>query len=401
MVSDRGGSFDFVREWANVHLRELLREYAPEAFAKLRGDRCPCPIHGGDGPNFSLFSAPDGRGELWRCHSACNTGGGGVELVQAMTGRPGKAGAVEVLRELAPRAGVSLVAGPTRWPPIWRPAARPRTFVQTSRPTSAPAPVADDGLAPLRVAGIIPASPVAVHTAAVRHLTLGAEGAEYLAGRGFDPDAAHAYGFRSLDTRAAWDELEVFLAENFDPAERTAAGLGTRPDLYGTPALVVPYRTADGAGYAGIRFRSLWAVLPKDRYRSLKGFTLAVPFNAPALTASEVHIVEGELNAYTLHLYGLAAVGLDGAGKWRPEWTATLRPVTRLVAWYDTDDAGLTARKKLADTLAVAFGAEWVARHARFVTIPVRKDGKKEDANDLHQRGELAPLIAGAKWRTN
>lgn len=395
MVSDRGGSFDFVREWANIHLRELLREYAPEAFAKLRGDRCPCPIHGGDGPNFSLFSAPDGRGELWRCHSACNTGGGGVELVQAMTGRPGKAGAVEVLRELAPRAGVSLVAGPTRWPPIWRPPARPRTFVQTSRPTSAPAPVADDGLAPLRVVGIIPASPVAVHTATVRHLTLGAEGADYLTGRGFDPDAAHAYGFRSLDTRADWDALEVFLAENFDPAERAAAGLGTRPDLYGTPALMVPYRTADGAGYAGIRLRSLTG----KAYRSLAGFTLPVPFNAPALTAPEVHIVEGELNAYTLHLYGLAAVGLDGAGKWRPEWTATLRQAARVVAWYDTDDAGGAGRRKLADTLAVAFGWDWVHRTARTVTIPKRAGCK--DANDLHQRGELAPLIAGAEWRTN
>lgn len=380
-----------MRDWANANLRELLRRYAPDAAAKLRGNRCPCPIHGGDGPNFSLFPAPDGRGELWRCHSGCDDTGGGVELVQALTGRPGKAGAVEVLHELAPLAGVSLGTGRSRRPTA-RPAARPpvRTFPLTSAETSAP-----DGLAPLREAGLIPATPVAVHTAVVDALRLGDDGADYLTARGLDPDAAHAYGFRSLDTRADWDALEAFLADNFDPAERDTAGLGTRSDRYGTAALVLPYRTADGAGYAGIRFRSLEG----KAYRSLKGYTLTVPFNAPALTAPEVHIVEGELNAYTLHLYGLAAVGLDGAGKWRPEWTPMLRQATRVVAWYDTDDAGLTARKKLADTLAVRFGYEWVQRRTKTVTIPKRAGCK--DANDLHQRGELAPLIEGAKWRTN
>lgn len=382
-----GGDFDRVREWANVHLREVLRRYAPDAFAKLRGDRCPCPIHGGDGANFSLFAAADGRGELWRCHSGCGTSGGGVELVQALTGRPGKAGGVEVLRELAPLAGVTLDT-PRGRRPARVPPARPVVRRETSPQTSAPVP---DALAALRDEGLVPSDAAAVHTAVVRFLTLGPRGASYLAGRGLDPEAARAYGFRSLDTRDEWAALDAFLADNFDPAERNAAGLGTRADVYGTAVLVLPYRTTDGAGFAGIRFRSLEG----KAYRSLAGFQLTVPFNAPALNAhGVVHLVEGELNAYTLHTYGVAAVGLDGAGKWRPEWTAMLRGVDRLMAWYDDDGAGTAARKKLADTLCHAFGFEWVNRHGGFVTIP-KRDGCK-DANDLHQRGELAPLLAGA-----
>lgn len=383
-----GRDFDAVREWANVHLRDLLASYAPDAFAKLRGDRCPCPMHGGDGPNLSLYRNPSGPGELWRCHSACGTSGGGVELVAALTGRT----PADVLRDLAPRAGVVLERGGLSQVGTRPPRPLPR---QRETPRPAPAPVADP-CADLRAAGVIPASPDAVHTALVRHLALGDAGAAYLAGRGLDPAAARAYGFRSLETRADWDSLEAFLADNYTPEERTAAGLGTRPDLAGRPVLVLPYRTADGAGCCGVRFRSLEG----KEYRSLKGYSYPVPFNADALAgAEEVHLVEGEMNAYTLHTYGLAALGLPGANAGLPPgWLAALRPVVRLVAWYDADPAGEKARKKLAAALADALGVEWVARHGRRMTIP-KRDGCK-DANDLHRRGELAPLLERAEWRT-
>lgn len=382
-----GRDFDAVREWANVHLRDLLASYAPDAFAKLRGDRCPCPMHGGDGPNLSLYRNPSGPGELWRCHSACGTSGGGVELVAALTGRT----PADVLRDLAPRAGVVLERGGLSQLGTRPPRPLPR---QRETPRPAPAPVADP-CADLRAAGVIPASPAAVHTALVRHLALGDAGAAYLAGRGLDPAAARAYGFRSLETRADWDGLEAFLADNYTPEERTAAGLGTRPDLAGRPVLVLPYRTADGAGCCGVRFRSLEG----KEYRSLKGYRYPVPFNAGALAgAEEVHLVEGEMNAYTLHTYGLAAVGLDGAGKWRPEWTAALRGAARVVAWYDDDNAGNTGWTRLAEILADAIGRQWTRDRVRRVRIP-KRDGCK-DANDLHRRGELAPLLERAEWRT-
>jgi hypothetical protein len=240
---------------------------------------------------------------------------------------------------------------------------------------------------------MVPASPAVVHTSLSHHLTLGDRGAAYLAGRGLDPDAARAYGFRSLETAAAWAALRAFLADSYLPVEQTVAGVRVIP-FAGKAALVLPYRTADGTGWDGFRLRSLEG----KEYRSLKDFTLPMPFNAPALTsAEEVHLVEGEMNAYTLHTYGLAALGLDGAGKWRPEWTAALRPVARLVAWYDDDPAGNEGWQKLTETLAAGIGRQWTRDRVRRVRIP-KRDGCK-DANDLHQRGELAPHLERAEWR--
>jgi hypothetical protein len=404
-----GGDFDRVREWANVHLRDLLRTYAPDAAAKLRGDRCPCPMHGGDGPNLSLYKNPTGPGELWRCHSGCGTSGGGVELVQALTGRPGKAGRLDVLRELAPRAGVSLglsqlgTRRPVRAGGTGK--VRPKSDEAISR-ESLGINLPPDPFAALRADGVIPSLPPAVHTAVSRHLTLGDRGAAYLAGRGLDPTAARAYGFRSLETRADWGALEAFLAANYLPDERTAAGVASIPGA-GTAALVLPYRTADGMGWDGFRLRSLepggfWRSANGEplRYLSLKGLALPLPFNADALRgADEVHLVEGEMNAYTLHTYGLAALGLDGATKWRSDWTPFLRGAARVVAWYDGDNAGADGRAKLAATLAAAFGYEWLTHRGRFLAIPKRDGGK--DANDLHQRGALAPILERAEWRTN
>ena len=382
------GDFDLVREWANRNLRELLRTYAPDAAAKLRGNRCPCPMHGGDGLNLSLFKNSRGPGELWTCHSGCGTSGGGVELVQRLTGRD----ALEVLRELAPRAGVSLEVG--RVSPGGR--RRPPAPIQTPRrpePPAAPDAQVAALLAELRADGMVPASPAVVHTSLSHHLTLGDRGAAYLAGRGLDPDAARAYGFRSLETAAAWAALRAFLADSYLPVEQTVAGVAAIP-LTGRAVLVLPYRTADGTGWDGFRLRSLEG----KEYRSLKDFTLPMPFNAPALTsADEVHLVEGEMNAYTLHTYGLAALGLDGAKKWRPEWTAALRPVARLVAWYDDDPAGNEGWQKLTETLAAGIGRQWTRDRVRRVRIP-KRDGCK-DANDLHQRGELAPHLERAEWR--
>jgi hypothetical protein len=388
MTHNRGEDFDAVRTWANVHLRELLRELAPDAFGALRGDRCPCPMHGGDGLNLSLYANPKGPGELWTCHSGCGTSGGGVELVQNLTGRGGKAGAVEVLRELAPRAGVTVGGAVPSWDK--------RPYRPVPKAPAPPRPLPVDPCAELRADGVIPASPVAMHTALVRHLTLGPLGAAYLTGRGLDPDAARAYSFRSLETRSEWDALEAFLAENYTPEERTAAGLADGLPLTGRAVLVLPYRTADGRGYCGVRFRSLEG---KD-YRSLKGYTYPVPFNADALhEAEEVHLVEGELNAYTLHTYGLRALGLPGAGTGLPgEWLAALRPVGRVVAWYDADKAGENGWARLADTLAATVGRQWTRERVRRVKI-ARPDGVK-DANDLHRRGELAPFVESAEWRT-
>jgi hypothetical protein len=395
-----GADFDAVREWANGHLRDLLREHAPTAAAKLRGDRCPCPMHGGDDPNLSLFKNPSGPGELWRCHSTCSTSGGGVELVAALTGQT----VLEVLRELAPRAGVTVGNGSDRGPYVHRPRTAPPARVTPPPAEDAPDPVAD-ALALLRLEGMVPAEPRDVLAVVLAGTTLGPRGAAFLTGRGFTPHALEAAGFRSLETRGDWDALETLLAESYTPDEREAAHLGTLPANYG-PALVLPY--VDGDGVHALRLRTLADAAAK--YRTLRGATLARPFGWDAVdalpdgAAAELHASEGELNAYALRVAGAVAVGLAGAGTWRAEWTPALvhaverGAVAAVVAWYDDDDAGRKGRQKLAGTLAEALGRSWVRAHGHAVTIT--KDDGRKDANDLHRRGELAPFLERGEWRT-
>lgn len=378
-------TWDRVQAWALDHVEALAEEYGG---VKLRLGRSVCPIHGGD--NSDAFSVKNGKG--WHCFTGDCGSGDGIGLVALLTNRE----RLEVLRELAPRAGVFLdTSSPAPRQFVKSPAVSPPS---APRVKEAPPPAWwETEFAALRAEGVIPASPAVVHTSLSHHLTLGDRGAAYLSGRGLDPNAARAYGFRSLETAAEWEALRTFLADSYLPVEQTVAGVAAIP-LTGRAVLVLPYRTADGAGWDGFRLRSLEG----KEYRSLSadaGYTLPLPFNAPAFArADEVHIVEGEMNAYTLHTYGVAALGLDGAKKWRPKWTAALRPVARLVAWYDDDPAGNDGWQKLTERLAEGIGRQWTRDRVRRVRI-TKRDGRK-DANDLHQRGELAPLLERAEWRT-
>ena len=124
---------------------------------------------------------------------------------------------------------------------------------------------------------------------------------------------------------------------------------------------------------------------------STKPGQVQLPFNANALddaAGQVVHVVEGELNAYALTLYGRRVIGLSGAGKWSAEWTPALQEVKNVVAWYDADAAGSSGRSKLADTLRDAFGVEWV--NARGLVRPLPPE---TDLNDLHRAGTLARYL--------
>jgi len=400
MPSVGGGDFDTVVAWARANPWRVLAHFAPDAAAKLRPDgaggwRGPCPLHGGTGPNFAL----NDRG--WFCHSQCGGGGDGIDLARRLMGwSDGRAGRVESIRALADLAGVTLEAAPPRTGRTARPA--------VPRPPMAP-PARPDPLEALRADGLTPAEPLTVHTHTLHDgLTLGPMGADYLRARGFDASTAETFGFRSLESAAAWDALEAFLAEHYLPEERAAAGLATVPRMLKagegwqvTTGLVIPYHAADGRGCVGWQLRLFTPPTPADRFRKLKGYALPLPFNAGALpdaAGGEVHLVEGELNAYTLHTYGLRAVGLGGAKVWRREWADLMLPAERVVAWYDEDDAGNAAWDAVTRALAEGVGRSWVRSRLRRVVIPKGPDSK--DTNDLHRRGELAPIVERAIWRT-
>lgn len=399
---DTPPDWDRVREWSLAHLVELVEETG----VTVRRGRCACPLHGGDNPEAFSVSVKG-----WKCFTGSCGGGDGVGFVAKLrySHLPDGEARIAALRELAPRAGVVLEARPEARPlggakaPPRRPAASPKALPRKAPPKAVqPLPAeadAPDPCAPLREMGLIPAPRPFVHQVVREALTLGAEGRTYLRDRGFDPDAAEAYGFRSIPTRKAWELLEEALREEFLPEELERAGIKHLP-MGRAPALLIPYHTPEGAPWT-FRLRSLTADAGW-RYATLQGDAIPYPFNAQALAGltrdHELHIVEGEINAYALQAHGLRAVGLDGAGKWRPEWTAGLRDAARVVAWYDDDDAGTDGWRKLTQTLAAGIGRRWTDDRVRRVKI-TKQDGRK-DAADLHRRGELAPLLEEAAWRT-
>lgn len=388
--------WDRVQAWALAHVVELAHEYGGVELNKA--GRAPCPLHGGEHPNLSV---ENGKG--FHCFT-CDEKGDGVALVAALTNRE----RLDVLRELAPRAGVVLE---DRRP--GRGLARARVQRTETPPPTPPTP--PDPLAPLRADGMVPSLAPAIHRAVWDALTLTARGADYLHGRGLEPGAAGAYGFRSIDGRRTWDDVRALLADSFTPEELAGAGWWAPGDdkrgkagrvwqPYAThtapirpfgAALAIPYWHR--GALVALRFRNLDPLAHKnDRYRTGKHVTISEPFNADDLDDSaggELHIAEGELDAFTLHLYGVRVVGLPGAGAATP-WLERLADAGRLVTWYDDDEGGTKGRREFAAALVQCLGRDWLAARGRAVTL------HNDDVNGCHQRGTLADILTRAEWRT-
>lgn len=275
-------------------------------------------------------------------------------------------------------------------------------------PTSRAARPEPAGFAELRAGGHTPRRPPTIYTAAMHALELTARGAEYLAGRGFDPVDAARYGFRSLDGPKDWLRLAEALRAEYLPEELEHAGFyarpkgdPARPPIFAPPmpnrgpALLIPYRNAGRVDW--LHFRTLEPD-GRVRYRRLRGTRAPLPFNADALhnlDGAELHIVEGELNAWALSRYRLRAIGLPGAGGWRSDaWAALLAPAARVVAWYDEDGAGRGERARLVEAITKRLGRRWLRERGQAARLPAGTD-----ANELHQRGHLAELIYRAAWR--
>jgi hypothetical protein len=230
-------------------------------------------------------------------------------------------------------------------------------------------------------------------------------GRRYLDSRGLDPDASGWYGFRSLEGRQDWRRLGAELSRLYAEAELMAAAWwiskDNGPPQYappfggGFPALVIPYWTLGGK-LSGLRFRRLDAADKKDRYRDLTGLQPSVPFGTyPALegeglkTRPVVHVVEGELNAWTLHLRNELAIGLPGAGRpWLKKWSVWLQRAGLIVLWFDEDDAGRKGYRAAVDALADAHGRTWVRETVRRIRLPAGMD-----TNALALKGELEAYL--------
>ena len=391
-----GSDFSRVQAWALANLETLVEEYAG---VELRRGRCACPLHGGDNPE--AFSVQNGK--PWHCFTGDCGSGDGVDLVRRLRyhALPEKDGRVAALRELAPRAGVWLEdarATHKNSHPVRRPLA-PAPAVRNPD-KKAEGRTAPDPLAALREAGIFPAGRLEVQRAAcVEGMTLGPKARAYLTARGLQADNAAAFGFRSVEDARAWRVLMAQLAESYLPEELAAAGVpNALPPRMSPPVLVIPYHTRAGALWSW-RLRSLEG----KHYHTFTGDVLPEPFNAPDLedltAADTLHIVEGELNAYSIARTGARVIGLAGAGTWRPEWTRAVSPAGKLVLWYDNDPAGEKGYTRLVEALLPVLGRSGVLARVRRVRISQAEAGAK-DANDLHRAGTLVPLMNAAPWTT-
>ena len=359
-----------------------------------------------------------GHGGGFFCWS-CNTAFSNVDAAAVVWGLE----PAEACRQLAGSFGVLILDSPARHRPhgtrsrprpSFRPSGRkiarpePNTRlasparIRSERGTGEPADFAE-----LRADGCSPQERPEVYREVLASLTLTDRGAGYLRSRKLEPEAARAYGFRSVDSAEQWEALRVALEASFLPCELEHAGLWFHregeeaarfqaPYRGGVPVLVLPYWLRGAP--AALRFRRLDG-RDNVKYLGLPGVPMAAPFNAPALVrckGAEIHVTEGELDAWTAtSVRGWRAVGLPGVSATDEMLHALAQAVgnaSRVLAYFDNEppkkpgelSPGEKGWRRFRDALQAVHGAEWI----RSRLIRCELDGAK-DLGELHQQGRL------------
>lgn len=284
--------------------------------------RIACPVHGGKDANC-VVGARDGV-IRFVCHSGCGgTGGDALALIAAVRGYDVRSQFGDVLREAAGIAGIILdgpscpgVAPRTRPEPREDPAdveARRRVAESRERVLGAVlelCPLSGAGLAYLR-------DERCLTEATLRAARVGFVG---------DPETVCRVLLRSFSAEVL-DELGVvYRGEHFAWARH--------PLLF--PLLV-------GGVPAYVQGRALGPVAKKqDRWRSMRGGVPAL-YNVDAIADERrtVLLAEGPIDTLSAAQWtpSVAAVGIFGAGSFKPEWATPLRGRDVLVA-LDPDEAG-------------------------------------------------------------
>jgi DNA primase len=141
-----------------------------------------------------------------------------------------------------------------------------------------------------------------------------------------------------------------------------------------TGRLVIPYLTPSGVVNA--RFRCLRQHDCKEaghgKYVGLEGFETSL-FNVLDLSrpGDAVCVTEGELDAITLSMCGIAAVAVPGATNWKKHFGRCLDDFSKVFVLGDGDTAGAGLNKKLINDVRA---------------IPIRMP-KGHDVNSLYLEG--------------
>lgn len=143
-----------------------------------------------------------------------------------------------------------------------------------------------------------------------------------------------------------------------------------------------------------------------------------VLYNLPAVVdvierGGTIYVVEGEKDADAINQLDVDAIGYVatcnpmGAGKWRPEYTATLESAARVIVWADDDDAGKKHARQVADSLrgVVADVSVVVSPHAHDVADHLTAGHRLQDVVPLDgpsfvfdARLVLDPAAGQTRW---
>lgn len=175
--------------------------------------------------------------------------------------------------------------------------------------------------------------------------------AVYLRGRGIDPEWSEKFRLGYVNVPLSGDEAYA--------GRLVIPGLG-----YGD----VPY---------SMRFRSLDGANPK--YLGKHGSTRLFNIRALHEAGDEIHITEGEIDAITLEMCGLRAVGVCGANSWKVHHPRMVIGFTKVYVWGDGDDAGRAFSQKVADSVPSA---------------KIVRMSEGTDVNDVYVRGGKEAVLS-------
>ena len=112
-------------------------------------------------------------------------------------------------------------------------------------------------------------------------------------------------------------------------------------------SISIPYINPDGS-VRSLRFRYLHGSIQK--YDSVAGFKSHL-FNVKASAGDTPYICEGEFDAIILSQLGYDAVGVSGAGIFKPEWKYLFANCEKVSIVFDGDDAGKAGAGRIAGLL--------------------------------------------------
>ena len=358
-------------------------------YAALRPDgrelRGPCPLHGGDGPNF-VVNPETG---YWFCHSQCSGGGSAFQMIERLEGIP-YAEAVQTVAQWAGMA-VTIPRRPGRpWParrvtapkeakPVGAPLATPSSLVTPTRLPEGKEGAASGAPAQTRAIPLIRPEDDARCQAALR---ADAEVLEWLhAHRGLTQETLERFGV-GLTRWTPSDRARalVWPRVTFPVRDRAGTLTNIRKHLFAFDPAIDRSKLGKTLPWAG--------GLPSDL------FPLSALWGEGEVRLTDhLLLVEGEADALLANQMGFPALsGTLGAGGWSPRNTEDLAGLPRLTLLYDADEAGRKGAKARARDLA------GTVPDIRIATLP---PGMGKDLTEWVMDGggtaeALAKIIAGA-----